>query len=87
MAAVRTVSVWLLSQSSRPLLPSTARFATPSLSTCRRTYASEGNEDKVASESRIKKFQIHRWDPEKPSEKPRLQTYKINLANTGPMNE
>lgn len=28
---------------------------------------------------RIKKFQIYRWDPDTPGDKPRMQTYEIDL--------
>ncbi|CDZ96378.1 succinate dehydrogenase [Phaffia rhodozyma] len=33
----------------------------------------------------VKKFSIYRWNPDQPSEKPRLQTYDIDLSQTGPM--
>ncbi|RWS25114.1 mitochondrial complex succinate-ubiquinone oxidoreductase subunit B-like protein [Leptotrombidium deliense] len=36
-------------------------------------------------EKRIKKFQIYRWDPEKPDVKPHLQTYEVDLNACGPM--
>ncbi|KAI8812031.1 alpha-helical ferredoxin [Cladochytrium replicatum] len=32
-----------------------------------------------------KTFQIYRWDPERPSEKPKLQSYSVDLNQTGPM--
>lgn len=32
-----------------------------------------------APEPRIKKFQIYRWDPDTPGDKPRMQTYEIDL--------
>ena len=32
-----------------------------------------------------KEFKIYRWDPEHPEEKPKLQSYKIDLNQTGPM--
>jgi len=32
-----------------------------------------------------KTFQIYRWDPETPAEKPRLQEYKVDLNQCGPM--
>lgn len=32
-----------------------------------------------APESKIKKFQIYRWDPDTPGDKPRMQTYEIDL--------
>jgi succinate dehydrogenase (ubiquinone) iron-sulfur subunit len=33
----------------------------------------------------LKKFEIYRWDPERPSEKPRLRTYEVDLNRCGPM--
>ncbi|KAI5478312.1 hypothetical protein MNV49_005267 [Pseudohyphozyma bogoriensis] len=33
----------------------------------------------------IKKFQIYRWNPDTPAEKPHLQTYDIDLSKCGPM--
>ncbi|CAF3578004.1 unnamed protein product [Fusarium graminearum] len=36
-------------------------------------------------ESKLKSFQIYRWNPDTPSEKPRLQTYTLDLNKTGPM--
>jgi len=33
----------------------------------------------------IKKFQIYRWNPDTPSEKPHLQTYSIDMNKCGPM--
>jgi len=32
-----------------------------------------------------KTFAIYRWDPEKPGDKPRMQEYKVDLNNCGPM--
>ncbi|KAJ2421503.1 succinate dehydrogenase complex, subunit B, partial [Coemansia sp. RSA 2524] len=32
-----------------------------------------------------KTFKIYRWNPDKPTEKPRMQEYKLNLSQTGPM--
>ena len=34
---------------------------------------------------RIKTFQVYRWDPETPSEKPHMQKYTLDLNKTGPM--
>lgn len=33
----------------------------------------------------LKTLQVYRWDPETPSEKPRLQEYKVDLNACGPM--
>lgn len=32
-----------------------------------------------------KKFEIYRWDPDKPGDKPRVQTYEVDLNQCGPM--
>lgn len=34
---------------------------------------------------RMKTFQIYRWNPENPTEKPRMQSYTLDLNKTGPM--
>lgn len=34
---------------------------------------------------KLKSFDIYRWNPEKPEEKPRMQTYKVDLNTCGPM--
>lgn len=39
----------------------------------------------ASSDSRLKKFQIYRWNPDSPTEKPRMQTYTLDLNKTGPM--
>lgn len=36
-------------------------------------------------ESKIKTFQIYRWNPDEPSQKPRMQSYTLDLNKTGPM--
>lgn len=35
--------------------------------------------------SNMKTFQIYRWNPDSPTEKPRMQSYTIDLNKTGPM--
>ncbi len=32
-----------------------------------------------AAQPRIKRFQIYRWDPDRAGDKPRMQTYEIDL--------
>ncbi|QLG75053.1 hypothetical protein HG535_0H03800 [Zygotorulaspora mrakii] len=34
---------------------------------------------------RLKTFKIYRWNPDKPAEKPRLQSYEVDLNDCGPM--
>merc|ERR1712121_615960 len=33
----------------------------------------------------FKKFDVYRWDPDKPGDKPRVQTYEVDLNECGPM--
>lgn len=39
----------------------------------------------ASEKSRMKSFQIYRWNPDTPTEKPRMQTYTLDLNKTGPM--
>ncbi|CAN8098723.1 unnamed protein product [Discula destructiva] len=39
----------------------------------------------ASEKSRLKSFQIYRWNPDTPTEKPRMQTYTLDLNKTGPM--
>src|SRR5467141_2016682 len=34
---------------------------------------------------RIKTFHVYRWNPDIPTEKPRMQSYTLDLNKTGPM--
>jgi len=38
-----------------------------------------------AQEKRIKKIDVYRWNPELPGDKPRMQTYEVDLDSCGPM--
>ncbi|KAF6721878.1 Succinate dehydrogenase [ubiquinone] iron-sulfur subunit, mitochondrial [Oryzias melastigma] len=38
-----------------------------------------------APEPRMKTFQVYRWDPDQPGDKPRMQTYEVDLNTCGPM--
>lgn len=42
-------------------------------------------EPKIDPEARTKTFHIYRWDPDQPSQKPRMQSYTLDLNKTGPM--
>lgn len=78
MASLRCTS--RLFAASRPLFRP-ATFA--------RSYAtleSTTTVDPVASESaNLKTFKVYRWNPDKPSEKPVMQSYQLDLKKTGPM--
>ncbi|CAB3367629.1 Hypothetical predicted protein [Cloeon dipterum] len=39
----------------------------------------------ASSAARTKKFQIYRWNPDKPNEKPTMQEYAVDLNKCGPM--
>jgi succinate dehydrogenase (ubiquinone) iron-sulfur subunit len=35
--------------------------------------------------AKLKTFQIYRWNPDQPTENPRMQSYTLDLNKTGPM--
>lgn len=39
----------------------------------------------AATNPRLKKFNIYRWNPDKPEEKPQMQEYQVDLNTCGPM--
>ena len=41
--------------------------------------------DAPSADANLKTFQIYRWNPDTPSEKPRMQSYTLDLNKTGPM--
>lgn len=43
------------------------------------------SEPPAEQQPQMKSFQIYRWNPDKPSEKPTMQTYTLDLKKTGPM--
>jgi hypothetical protein len=77
MASLRTTS--RLFAASRPMFRP---------ATLARTYATveSGTADPNASKQpAMKTFKIYRWNPDKPSEKPQMQSYDLDLNKTGPM--
>ncbi|KAL7947404.1 succinate dehydrogenase iron-sulfur protein [Trichoderma barbatum] len=74
MAALRS-STRILSSSTRAAFRPSAVFA--------RSMASVS--ETTEQQPKLKSFQIYRWNPDTPTEKPRLQTYSIDLNKTGPM--
>ncbi|XP_029821092.1 succinate dehydrogenase [ubiquinone] iron-sulfur subunit, mitochondrial [Manacus vitellinus] len=44
-----------------------------------------GAQTAAAAAPRLKKFAIYRWDPDKAGDKPRMQTYEVDLNKCGPM--
>jgi succinate dehydrogenase (ubiquinone) iron-sulfur subunit len=77
MASLRSTS--RLFAASRPLFRP-ATFA--------RSYATveSKNVDPIPSENpSMKTFKIYRWNPDKPTEKPTMESYELDLKKTGPM--
>jgi succinate dehydrogenase (ubiquinone) iron-sulfur subunit len=37
------------------------------------------------ADSKIKTFHVYRWNPDQPSDKPKMQSYTLDLNKTGPM--
>ncbi|EHA27870.1 hypothetical protein ASPNIDRAFT_201642 [Aspergillus niger ATCC 1015] len=38
-----------------------------------------------SEQPRVKTFHVYRWNPDQPTEKPKMQTYSLDLNKTGPM--
>lgn len=80
MASLRTAS--RLAASAKPLFRP-AVFA--------RSYATVDKasttiqEPKPTEGSQLKTFHVYRWNPDQPSEKPKMQSYQLDLKKTGPM--
>lgn len=90
MAALRSTSTRFLGAATRPMLrPATTLLASRSMASVSEPKAkveeSNAHASPAAEESRLKSFQIYRWNPDKPTEKPRMQTYTLDLNKTGPM--
>jgi succinate dehydrogenase (ubiquinone) iron-sulfur subunit len=77
MAALRSTTTRVLGSSARTAL-------TFGRATCVRSMATI-NEPAPSQDSRMKSFQIYRWNPDKPDEKPKMQTFSLDLNKTGPM--
>lgn len=76
MAALRT-STRVFGAAARPAA------LRPSMAFSRRSMASVSEAEEA--KPNMKTFQIYRWNPDTPTEKPRLQSYTIDLNKTGPM--
>lgn len=48
-------------------------------------HTSTINEPSQSPEARTKTFHIYRWSPDRPSEKPKMQSYTLDMNKTGPM--
>jgi succinate dehydrogenase (ubiquinone) iron-sulfur subunit len=77
----------LRSSSTRTLAAAAVAAARPALRPMvfARSMASVGDAPPPSSEPRNKTFQIYRWSPDTPGEKPHMQSYTLDLNKTGPM--
>ncbi|KAI1446748.1 succinate dehydrogenase ubiquinone iron-sulfur protein-like protein [Annulohypoxylon stygium] len=83
MAALRSTSSRLLAAAASPR-PAALPFMFA------RSMASVGSatveaDPKGSADTRMKTFNIYRWNPETPTEKPTMQKYTLDLNKTGPM--
>jgi len=87
MAALRSSTSALLgAAASRPALR-IARAGVPAAVRGMADLASGATHSNTASgeNAKLKTFQIYRWNPDQPTEKPRMQAYTLDLNKTGPM--
>jgi succinate dehydrogenase (ubiquinone) iron-sulfur subunit len=63
----------------------TAAGVSPSRSPVKESKTSTVSEPSKDADSKIKTFHIYRWNPDQPSDKPRMQSYTLDLNKTGPM--
>jgi len=81
MAALRSSSTRLLASAR-----SSFRFNAAAPIRGFAQVADAAQENLAASEqAKLKSFQIYRWNPDTPTEKPRMQSYTLDLNKTGPM--
>ncbi|WWC65870.1 succinate dehydrogenase [ubiquinone] iron-sulfur subunit, mitochondrial [Kwoniella dejecticola CBS 10117] len=70
-------------------IPSSSRtIASPSSLLARSFHATSSASMATPSEHKpeqTKEFKIYRWNPDTPTEKPKLQSYKVDLTQCGPM--
>lgn len=78
MATLRsTTRLFATAAAKRPF---TSRIMSRSMAT-----ANPISEPVQDANAKIKTFHIYRWNPDEPTQKPRMQTYTLDLNKTGPM--
>ncbi|KAF6842460.1 succinate dehydrogenase [Colletotrichum musicola] len=75
----------LRSSSTRGLGWATKAAFRPAVTVPRRGLATPSDRAPATKEPKMKKFTIYRWNPDTPTEKPRMQEYTLDLNKTGPM--
>lgn len=85
MAALRSSASLLLGAASRPALRAAAVAPAAVRGMAQVTDGQQHNQTASGDQARLKTFQVYRWNPDKPTEKPRMQSYTLDLNKTGPM--
>lgn len=98
MASFRPISSHLLVSSrtffrSSPLIARTYATLDPisklgeAMSATKQPASSKGTilETQQSPEAKLKTFHIYRWSPDTPTERPKMQSYTLDLNKTGPM--
>jgi len=69
------------------LIPSPRTFPRPVAPARKAADSADSRNNSADSRqnSRSKKFAVYRWNPEVPGEKPRIETFEVDLDRTGPM--
>jgi succinate dehydrogenase (ubiquinone) iron-sulfur subunit len=49
------------------------------------SFAQPADAPAAAKPPAVKSFKIYRWNPDTPAEKPKMQEYKVDLNQCGPM--
>lgn len=83
MAAICSTSSRLLAAAASPCLTALPLMFARSMASV--SSATTGSDPKSSADTRIKTFNIYRWNPETPTEKPTMQKYTLDLNKTGPM--
>ncbi|KAL8350505.1 hypothetical protein RB598_005686 [Gaeumannomyces tritici] len=90
MASLRSASSRLLGAAAastrRPVLSALKPVCVRAMASVSSSSSSSSSSEPAPSQdARLKSFRIYRWDPSKPTEKPHMQTYSLDLNKTGPM--
>jgi succinate dehydrogenase (ubiquinone) iron-sulfur subunit len=70
---------------SRPALRSAAAAPAAVRGMAQLSNGAQHSNTASGDQARLKTFQIYRWNPDTPTEKPRMQSYTLDLNKTGPM--
>ncbi|KAI8086437.1 succinate dehydrogenase iron-sulfur subunit [Halteromyces radiatus] len=81
LSALKTAS---LSTRTR-LMPAVGSPLIRSLQTSSSNNMATATDQPLKKEPKYKTIEIYRWNPDTPTEKPRLETYKLDLNTCGPM--